>query len=319
MGEGRITRWVRKHPLTLAGISTSRLAVRFVQRFLHVRVMGLAAEMTYYILLSFFPLVGALGASLGFAERLLGAEQVLAMEEAMLRSLDLVFSPEVTADIMAPLLQGLLQEERAGFALGSFAVTLFFASRIFRSAIDTLDAAYNVEERRGTVALWSLGLLFAIGAVITAVVVLSMLVVGPLLGGGRVIAGWLGLGDAFEWAWRIARLPVVFAIATGFLSLLYRFGPNVRNSWRESLPGAVLGMLALVLVAIGFRAYIAATGLDAPEITAADDAVAVVAQAFGALLAALLWCWLSAMVILSGGVLNAEVSRLRGTPPPPAK
>jgi membrane protein len=315
---GRIERWLERHPLELGGISYSRLAVRVVQRFLDVRVMGLAAEMTYYTLLSIFPLIGALGASLGFLERLLGPAQTLAMEAAILRSLDLVFSPDVTADLIAPLVQGLLREERTGFAIGSFAVSLFFASRVFRSAIDTLDSAYRVEERRGTLQLWGLGLLFALSAIVVAALLITMVVVGPLLGGGRAIAEWLRLGYAFEWVWALARWPVIGVIATGCLSLLYRFGPNVRNTWRESLPGAGFAMLALVLVAIGFRVYIGATGLQTPKISDADDAVLLALQAFGALMAALLWIWLSAMVLLTGGVVNAEHSRLRGTTPPPA-
>jgi membrane protein len=315
---GRIDRWVGRHPLRVGGISASRLAVRFVDRFLQVRVMGLAAEMTYYGLLSLFPLVGALGASLGFVERLFGPEQALEMEATLIRSLDLVFSPDVTADVMAPLVQGLLQEERTGFALGSLALSLLFASRIFRSAIDTLDAAYNVEERRGTIQLWALGFVFALSAIVVAVAVLSMVVIGPLLGGARAVAEWLRLGSVFEWSWRIARWPVVFAIATAFLSLIYRFGPNVRHSWRESLPGAIIGMLALLLVAVGFRVYIGTTGLDGPAISDADDAVLFALQAFSALLAVLLWLWLSAMVVLSGGVLNAELSRIKGELPPQA-
>jgi membrane protein len=315
---GRVDRWIRRHPLRVGDISMSRLAERVVSRFLDVRVMGLAAEMTYYTLLSIFPLIGALGASLGFMERFFGPAQALEMEAAILRSLDLVFSADVTADLIAPLVQGLLREERTGFALGSFAVSLFFASRIFRSAIDTLDSAYRVEERRSTIQLWSLGLLFALAGVAVAALLISMVVVGPLLGGGRAIAHWIGLGAAFEWAWAIARPPVVFVAATAFLSLIYRFGPNVRHTWRQSLPGAVFGMLALVLVSSGFRVYISATGLQSPVITGADDAVAVTLQAFGALLAALLWIWLSAMMLLTGGVLNAEVARLRGETPPPA-
>jgi membrane protein len=318
MAEGRIDRWVQRYPLCAGGISTSLLGVRFMHRFLEARVMGLAAEMTYYALLSIFPLVGALGASLGFAERLFGPEQALAMEAAIIASLDLVFSPDVTADVVAPLVHGLLREERAGFALGGLLVSLFFASRVFRSAIDTLDSAYRVEERRGMVQLWTLGLLFALAAIVVAIVVLSMVVIGPLLGGARALAVWLRLGEVFEWSWRLARWPVVFAIATAFLTVLYRFGPNVRNTWRESLPGAVFGMLALVLVAIGFRVYIGATGLQSPQITDADDAVLLALEAFGALMATLLWLWLSAMVLLSGAVLNAELSRLRGTTPPPA-
>jgi membrane protein len=315
---GRIDMWVQRHPLRIGRLSVSRLAERVVSRFLDARVMGLAAEMTYYALLSAFPLIGALGASLGFMERLLGPEQTQAMEVAIIASLDLVFSAEMTADVMAPLVQGLLQEERTGFAVGSFALSLFFASRIFRSAIDTLDSAYRVEERRGTLQLWALGLLFSVAAVLIAALLISLIVVGPLLGGGYAIARWLGLGAVFEWVWTLARLPVVFVLATAALSLIYRFGPNVRNTWRQSVPGAVFAMLALLLVSTAFRVYISTTGLQSPEITDADDAVAVVLQAFGALMAVLLWIWLSAMVMLTGGVLNAELSRMRGETPPPA-
>ena len=72
------------------------------------------------------------------------------------------------------------------------------SSRIFRSAIDTLDTAYRVEERRSTLALWSMGMLFALFAVVVVTAILSMVVVGPLLGGGRAIADRMGFGAAFE-------------------------------------------------------------------------------------------------------------------------
>jgi membrane protein len=294
------------------------LLVRLIQRFLDVRVMGLSAEMTYYALLSLFPLTGALGASLGFLERLVGPEAAQNAEIAILSGVDAVFSPDVTAEVISPLVQGLLQEERGGFALTSFLITLFLASRVFRSAIESLDSTYRVEERRGMPYVWGLGLLFALGAVLTATIVISMVVVGPLLGGGRVIAEWLRLGPAFELGWAIARWPAVFAIAVGFLSLLYRFGPNVRHRWQDTLPGALFGMVGLVLVSIGFRVYIEATGLQSPTVGDADAAVEVALQLIGALMAALLWLWLSSMVLLTGGVLNAELSRLRGAMPPPA-
>jgi membrane protein len=293
------------------------VARRIVRRFLDVRVMGLAAEMTYYALLSLFPMLGALGASLGFLERVAGAQAAMEAELAILAALDAVFSPDVTAEVVAPLVQGLLHQERAAFALGGFLISLFLASRVFRSAIDTLDSAYHVEERRNMLALWGLGLLFAIGAVLVAIAMLSMVVVGPLLGGGRAIAIRLGLGNAFEVAWMVARWPVVLAMATGFLTVLYRFGPNVRNSWRESLPGALFGVLAMVLIALALRVYFEITGLQAPSIEDADDAVAVALQSVGALMAALLWLWLTGIAILTGGVLNAELSHIEKGPAVP--
>lgn len=301
----------------MRGTSISLLGVRLVQRFLDVRVMGLAAEMTYFALLSLFPLTGALGASLGFIERLVGAAEAVRVEAAIIAALDAVFSTEVTADVIGPLVHGLLQQERAGFAVGGFLVSLFFASRYFRSAIESLDAAYRVEERRSTPLVWGLGVAYSLAAVLTATALVSMVVIGPLLGGGHAIAARLGLGQAFELGWALLRWPLVFAIATAFLALLYRFGPNVRNTWRQSLPGAVFGMAALVLVAVGFRLYIEATGLQSPHIDDADDAVVVALQTIGALLAALLWLWLSSMVVLTGGVLNAELSRMARDVPPP--
>jgi membrane protein len=272
--------------------------------------MGLAAEMAYYAILSLFPLAGALGASLGFLERASGAENALRAEAAIITALNTIFSTEATVDVIAPLVQGLLREERAGFAIGSFLITLFLASRIFRSAIDTLDTAYSVEERRSTAQLWMLGLVFALCAVVAVTMVMSMVVVGPLLGSGRAVAEYLGFGTAFEVVWTVLRWPMVFAAATGFLAFLYHNGPNVDNTWAESLPGAIFGMVALILIAVGFRYYIQATGLQSPTIADADDAVAVALQVLGALMAGLLWLWLSSMAILTGGVFNAEWTRM---------
>jgi membrane protein len=295
----------------LGDVSVTLLTVRLVERFVEVRVMGLAAEMTYYALLSIFPLTAALGASLGFLERLIGSEDVEQVENMIITTLSTIFSTEVTDDVVAPMIQGLLQQERAGFAVGGLLISVFLASRVFRSAIDTLDAAYRVEERRSTIALWSLGFLFSVGAILTAIAVLSMVVVGPLLGGGRAIAEALRLGLVFELVWNILRMPAVFLIAAAFLTVLYRTGPNVRNTWRQAYPGAVFGVVALLFVAIGFRLYLGVVGTSAPGFEGAEEAVNIAAQSFGALLAALLWLWLSAMAILAGGVFNAELSRLR--------
>lgn len=313
----RVEAWVDRHPLRVGGVRLSLLVLRVVERFLDVRITGLAAEMTYYALLSLFPLIGALGASLGFLERIVGATAAEQVEATVVVALGTVFQSEVTAEVIAPMVQGLLRQERTGFAIGGYLVSLFLASRVFRSAIYSLDQAYRVEERRGTVQLWVLGFLFALGAILTAVTVLGMVVVGPVLGGGRAIAEWLGLGGAFEIAWALARWPTVFLIATGFLSVLYHFGPNARITWRESMPGALFGMVAFVLVASGFRVYLGITGLESPEIRDAEEAVAVGAQVVGAVLAALLWLWLSGMAILTGAVVNAELAQMRREEPSP--
>jgi len=295
--------------IRVGAVNLPLLSVRVIQRFLDVRVMGLSAEMTYYAVLSIFPIIGALGAGLGFIERIAGPEQAAAAERTILNGINAIFATEVTQDVFVPLVQGLMREERTAFALGSLLLTIFLASRIFRSAIHTLDVAYRAGERRGTLALWGLGFLFSAGAFLTGMFVLAMIVVGPLLGGAHAIAGWMGVGGLSVAAWSLLRWPAVLLVCAAFLATLYRFGPNVRNDWWDTAPGAMFGVLGTIAVSIGFRAYLGIVGAGGPALADAEEIVILSAQVIGAGLASLLWIWLTSMVLLTGGVINAEVSR----------
>lgn len=301
-----------RHPVTVRGWGVASLGVRSVVRSGEVRITGLAAEMTYYALISLVPIATALGASLGYLRPLLGDEQVDEIRTSVVDGLATVFAQQVATDVLAPLVDGLLDEQRGGFAVGALVVTLYLASRVFRAAVRALDDAYRVESRQGVVTQYLLGFAFTIGALVTLVTVLLLVVVGPLLGGGDALAARLGLGDAFRAAWSVLRWPAVLALGGAFLTLLYRYAPNVVSTWRRCLPGAVVGTLGVLLVSTGFVGYVA---LAVPETPGADAGSAAVVQAaaqmLGLVLAGALWIWLSSIAVLLGGVLNAEVDAAR--------
>ncbi len=252
----------------------------------------------------------ALGASLGFLERILGTSAVTRIEETVVDAVSTVFAEQVAQDVLAPLVEGLLREERTGVAVGSLLVALWLASRMFRAAIRALDDAYRVPERRSLVGQYVLGIALALGAVLTLIVVLAMVVVGPLLGDAREIAERFGLDSAFEVTWSVARWPALAAVTATYLIALYRYGPNVRTVWHRSLPGAVVGTLGLVLVAAGFSLYLRVAGPGTPGgENVQGAAVTAAAQTIGLVLAGVVWLWVSSIVILAGGVLNAELAR----------
>lgn len=309
-----------RHPVPLGRYNLALVAARGWRRVIDVRVTGLAAEMTYYAIVSILPLLTALGATLGFLERVVGAEQVARLETTVVDSLAGVFEEQVTDEILAPLVEGLLREERSGVAFGSLAIALWLASRMFRAAIRALDDAYRVPERRGLGSQLLLGLGLSLGAILTLTVLLSMVVVGPLLGGGQQIAVWLGQGETFEALWSAARWPVIALVCIGSLALLYRYGPNVANTWRDCLPGAVVGTVTLVGVAFALQAYLGVAAPAVPELGRPGEAVAIAAQTLGAALAVILWLWLSSIMVLTGGVVNAELAHVRseGAPIQPA-
>jgi membrane protein len=112
---------------------------------------------------------------------------------------------------------------------------------------------------------------------------------------------------------------VLFAVATGYLGWLYRVGPNVGNRWKHSLPGAATATLASILIAIGLRVYLGVAGPRAPAVGAATEAVQAVSNTIGAVLAVILWIWLTSIAILTGGVINAQLHRERKRSDTPAE
>lgn len=300
--ESRIDGW----QFSVAGRYPGQLTLRVARRCAEVRVTGLAAEMSHYLVLSLLPLVTALGASLGLFGRLLDSDQIEAMEDALIYALEAVLSPELAADVAVPMLQELLRRERTGVAVVGVAVALWLGGRVFRAAIRVLDDAYRVEERRGLPQLWGLSLVLTAAAVVMVTLLLSLVVVGPLLGGGQRLAGAFGAGDAFAWAWSLGRWPVVLLVGVAFLAWLYHVGPNTNTTWRDTLPGALLATVALIALAAGFRLYVDVAGPRGPNLRDGSEAVLAVGQFIGTALAVILFTWLASLAVLLGGVLNAE-------------
>lgn len=308
----RAIRFAERHPVRVRGRNVGALAVRSVVRAGEVRVTGLAAEMTYYALISLVPIATALGASLGYLRPLLGDEQVEQLRAQVVDGLTTVFAQQLATDVLSPLVDGLLDEQRGGFAIGALLVTLYLASRVFRAAVRALDDAYRVESRRNWWAQYLLGFAFTIGALITLVTVLLLVVVGPLFGTGAELADRLGLGTFFHTAWDVLRWPAVAVVTVAFLTLLYRYAPRIDTSWRRCLPGAIVGTVGVLLVSSGYTLYIR---IAVPETPGADAGSAAVVQAaaqmLGLVLAGALWIWLCSIVVLVGGVIGAEIDAAR--------
>ena len=272
------------------------------------RVAGLAAEMAFWALLSFFPLVVTTTALLGYSERIIGTDELAAGRDAIVAALAVVFSADLTRGVVEPFITGLLTGERGGVALAGLVVSLYLASRVFTATIRSLDLAYRVPERRGLIAQRLIAVGFAAGFVLVVVASLLLMVVGPLLGTGESLAIRLGAGDTFAVAWSVFRWPVLLVIMIAFLACVYRYGPNVDNQFRHCIPGALLGVALWTLASLGLRLYLAAGGSGTTMVDFDNAAVNLVSRAVGTVLAMMLWVFVTGFAILVGGELNAEVS-----------
>ncbi len=75
---------------------------------------------------------------------------------------------------------------------------------------------------------------------------------------------------AVQVVWTVARWPLLSLVVLLTLTCLYRYSPDVRHSFRDCLPGALLGLALWAVLVIGFRYYLA-LGFGAPTGVISDD------------------------------------------------
>ncbi len=101
--------------------------------------------------------------------------------------------------------------------------------------------------------------------------------------------------------WDIAKWPVMFAVVVLMITLLYYSAPNAKlRGFKSIVPGAALAMVVWLLASAGFAFYVANFGSYNKTY-----------GSIGAVIAFLVWMWITNVAILLGAELNAERERSR--------
>ena len=101
------------------------------------------------------------------------------------------------------------------------------------------------------------------------------------------------------------QVPIAFALFVTIAALSYYFLPNLRQSKRQVLVGAVFTTLAWTVVTFAFRAYVAHFG----NYNATYGAI-------GGVIVLLTWMYFSMLVFIIGGEINAELHHGTGAVSP---
>ena len=311
---GRLRRWTAARGHRIRGYNPWEIASDTLRAAHRHRVIGLAAEMAFFASLALVPFTVALGAILGYSSRIFGAERVNDLENAAIHVMSIILSPGLIGDVVGPFVRSQFDREQGGLALVAIGGGLWLASRVFIPALYGLDLAYEVTENRSALQQRVVAFALAIASLVAVTFVLAMLVVGPLMGSGRALAIRFRFGRTFEVLWSVGRGPAAVLVVAFFLLVVYRYAPDVQMRWRTALPGAVVGVGLWLLLAVGFRLYLASGSGVGPAIPTADsanDAFVVVGRTVRASVATALWTFLSSLALLTGGEVNAAIERVR--------
>ena len=122
-------------------------------------------------------------------------------------------------------------------------------------------------------------------------VALAVIVVAP------IVFSALGLAPFLSLAIVVLRWPLLLVFATVALATIYRYGPSRREArWQWLSIGSAAAALGWLMSSVLFSWYIANFG-----------AYNATYGSLGAAVGMMMWMWISAIVILLGGELNAEI------------
>jgi membrane protein len=245
----------------------------------------LAAGLSYYFILSLFPMLIAFAAGLALVPLPHLFDQILTL---MAR-----FLPPDGMSLVRAVLRDVITPHGGSILSVGIVLTIWAASGGVAALMEAVNVAYNLPDQRSFVRkrLLAIGLMFAVGAL--AVSALALMVVGP--GFGRWLAGKAGLGGVFVALWPYLRWGLSLACAVLSIELIYVWAPSARRPFRTTLPGAVIALVTWVLLSSGLGLYLRNFGK--------------LNKTYGTLAAAvalMLWLYWTAFAILVGAQFNAE-------------
>jgi membrane protein len=250
------------------------------------RLLLVAAGVVFYWLLALFPAITALVSSYAlFAEGRTISDHLGQLSAVV---------PAGTYSVVQDQVQRVLANGSAklGFAfLFSMALALWSANGGIKAIIDALNVVYDVEEERGFVKLNAVSLLFTLcclGAVLAAI---GLVIAAP------IALATIGLGSFVAVLIDVGRWPVLALLTFGGLAVLYRTAAaRPRPNWRWVL----IGSGAATVMWLGGSALLSYYLANFANYDATYGSL-------GAAIGLMIWMWMTAIVVLAGGELNAEI------------
>ncbi|MGB7260794.1 MAG: YihY/virulence factor BrkB family protein [Albidovulum sp.] len=256
---------------------------------IHERNLGFtAAGVAFYTMFAIFPGMAATIAIWGlFADPLVIRDYMAQIHGVI---------PDAAYGILDTQLSALLAANSRvlGWASGLSVIVALYS---VHSGVSALISGLNTIEARAPKSgasriLGSLFLTFALIGLFLAALATVVLV--------PVALNFVSLGPAEGVIIRFLPWAVMFVVVLLVLGLFYRWAPNVvrkRHGWVT--PGAILAALLWAGASMGFSAYLTNFG-----------SYNRIYGSIGAVVALLMWLYISAYIVLLGAALNAEWARI---------
>ncbi len=256
-------------------------------RLQRVDISALAAQLAYFFLLSFFPLLIFLVTLLPY----------LNLETTQVYSFLVNIMPDEVYRLIENTLNEILTIRNS--SLLSFGVigTIWSASKGINALIRALNKAYDTESR-ASILDRGLSLVFTVAFVIVIAVALLLPIFGQQV--GHFLFSIVGVEEQFEVIWHRLRWSMPPLLIFIVLMTIYRFVPNTNPRLRLMMvwPGALFSTITWLAVTYAFSFYIS----NFANYSATYGSI-------GGVIILMLWLYFTGIILIFGGILNATMQK----------
>ena len=291
---------VPEQPTDLPKEAFPAILKRTFKQFGEDQLTTWAAALTYFGILSLFPMMLALVSVLG----VIGPSAT----QPLLDQLNTV-APGPAKEILTNVLTS-LESNKGGSTVAliiGLAAAIWSASGYIAAFMDASNNVWDVPEGR---PIWK-KLPVRLGTTIILLVLLTITSLAIVFTGpaAKEIGDIIGLGDTFVSIWGIAKWPVLLLLVSFMISLLYWACPNVKQpGFPWVTPGGLFAVVLWLIASALFALYVA--NFSSYNKTYGS---------LGGVIVFLIWLWITNIIVLLGAELNAEMERSRaihgGHPP----
>jgi membrane protein len=172
----------------------------------------------------------------------------------------------------------------------ALSVALFSANAAMAALFDALNVVYDEKEKRSLLRFYATTLLFTFAGILFILVAIGGVVILPL------VMKFVGLATTTEKLLDILRWPVLFATIVASLGFIYRYGPSRADArWRWVTWGSIVAACLWISASMLFSWHVVTF-----------DSYNRLYGSLGAGIGFMMWLWVSAVIVLLGGELNAE-------------
>lgn len=255
------------------------------KRFQQDEITALSAQMTYYLILSFFPFLIFLITLITYTPLL---------TEASLYPLSNILPQETYFLIMEVAMEVIYSRSLTLLSFG-MVTSLWAASNGMGAILRGINKAYNQVDHRSIIGHRLLSLGLTIGFIIVLLTTFILLVLGR--GWASRLFRLLGFSPYFLQVWDYIRYGISLLIMWLVFTALYRYGPHRPTSFREVLAGSTFAIIGWVGISLIFSFYVERFA----NFTYMYGSI-------GGVFVLLIWLYISSIILLLGAEINAVLS-----------